>query len=38
MIIHRKDNMDNLSDDELDKPPQTCEIAGSLQIGTFPKW
>ena len=35
MVIHRKEE---ISDSDLDKPQQTCEISGSLQIGTFPKW
>ena len=38
MIIHQKKNEnEDVDSDDLDRPAQTCEVQGTISIGTFPK-
>jgi len=38
MIIHRSKPGPILRDEDLDKVAQTCEVQGTVSIGSFPKY
>jgi len=38
VVIHRKESDNNVDDDDLDKPAQTCIVQGTVNIGTQPKY
>jgi hypothetical protein len=37
MVIHRRVS-DVVNDEDLNRPAQTCEIQGTVSIGSFPQW